>query len=249
MINAKLVTCGLCQNYYADPRQIPCSHSFCFDCISGRFNEETLTLTCPKCEKLHQYNSLDEFHKRCMPDGFLATMVTQFKKSQSRLSSMPSRPSSTISQISSTPIPLILKEDNHEQSSSERSTPLISNQQRPSSAIQQPTTRSLVAKCQSCNIRGELIVCSHCDNVICVKCTEEHQSIVNKDVKREWDICKTKFQVINEQSCMFFLLKKKYFIDLLCFFFLLKHILIMTKRKFIIEHVISRHLLVNKVII
>lgn len=22
MINAKLVTCGLCQNYYADPRQV-----------------------------------------------------------------------------------------------------------------------------------------------------------------------------------------------------------------------------------
>jgi len=210
MINAKLVTCGLCQNYYADPRQIPCSHSFCFDCISGRFNEETSTLTCPKCEKLHQYNSIEEFYKRCMPDGFLAGMVTQFKKSQSRLSGLSSRPSSTISNISSsTPISILSTQDinlnNHDQSGSERSTPLISNQQRPSSVLQQqPTTRLLVAKCQSCNIRGELIVCNHCDNVICVKCVDEHQSVINKDVKHEWDICKTKFETINEQSSIVF---------------------------------------------
>jgi len=220
MINAKLVTCGLCQNYYADPRQIPCSHSFCLDCISGRFNEETLTLTCPECKKLHQYNSSEEFHKRCMPNGFLATMVTQFKKSQSRLSS---RPSSTISHISSsTPVSLISTQDinlnNHDQLSSERSTPLISNQQRPSSVSQQPTTRLLVAKCQSCNIRGELIVCNHCDNVICVKCADEHQSVINKDVKDEWDICKTKFETINEQSSIGFFFQEIFYIDL--FFFL-----------------------------
>ncbi|CAF2378891.1 unnamed protein product [Rotaria sp. Silwood2] len=215
MINAKLVTCGLCQNYYADPRQIPCSHSFCFDCISGRFNEETLTLICPKCEKLHQYKSLEEFHNRSMRDGFLATMVTQFKRNQSRLSTTPSvlssRPPSSFSHIStfssSTPIPRIrtheIDTNHHDQSGSERSTPSVLNQQGSSSVIQPTTTRSLVAKCQSCNIRGELIVCSHCDNVICVKCADEHQSVINDDVKREWDLCKTLFQTINEKSMRF----------------------------------------------
>ncbi len=219
MINAKLVTCGLCENYYADPRQIPCSHSFCFDCISGRFNEETCILICPKCDKVHQYNSLEEFHTRCMPDGFLATMVTQFKKSQSRLSAVPStftsRSSSSISHISSTPIPPIsiqeINSNHHDQSGSERSTP----SQRSSSVLPQPTPRLIVAKCQSCNIRGELIVCSHCENVICVKCATEHQSVINKDVKREWDICKTKFDTINEQSSMIY---KKKFLGLFCVF-------------------------------
>ncbi|CAF1344321.1 unnamed protein product [Adineta steineri] len=223
MINAKLVTCELCRNYYADPRQIPCSHSFCFDCISGRFDEETLTLVCPKCEKFHQYNSFEEFHDRCMRDGFLSSMVAQFKKSQSRLSAIPSgllsRPSSTISHISqifsSTPIPLITKQEinsyNHDQSGSERSTSSIINQQRPASVLQQTTTtastptptRSLIAKCQTCNIRGELIVCNHCDNVICVKCANEHQSIINDDIKQQWDLCKIKFETINEQSMRF----------------------------------------------
>ncbi|UJR35744.1 hypothetical protein I4U23_028493 [Adineta vaga] len=208
MINTKLVTCGLCQSYYADPRQIPCSHSFCFDCISGRFNEETLTLICPKCEKLHQYNSYEEFQNRCMRDGFLASMVAQFKKNQSRLSGLTSRPSSTISHISSvsssTPIPLISKQEinSHELSTtSQRSTPSIPQQQRPTSVLsQQSTARVLIAKCQSCNIRGELIVCSHCDSVICVKCSSEHQNILNEDIKREWDICKTRYETINEQS-------------------------------------------------
>lgn len=209
MINSKLVTCGLCQNYYADPRQIPCSHSFCFDCISGRFNDDELTLICPKCEKTHFYNSSEEFYQRCMPDGFLATLVTQFKKNQSRLSGLTSRPSSTISHISSTSIPLISTQDNNDQSGSERSTPLISNQPRLSTVLQQQqqqqTTRALVAKCQSCNIRGELIVCNHCDNVICKKCVDEHQSVINKDVKREWEECKTKYDTINEKSSMLFL--------------------------------------------
>ena len=205
MINAKLVTCGLCQNYYADPRQIPCAHSFCFDCISGRFNEETFSLICPKCDKHHQYNSLEEFYDRCMPDGFLATLVTQFKKNQSRLSAVSSgsssRPSSTVSYISSTSIPRLLTSDvnfnqHDQQSSSERSTP----SQRSTSTSHQSKTTSLIAKCQACNIRGELIVCHHCDNVICVKCADEHQSIINKDVKHEWTLCKTKFESIHEQS-------------------------------------------------
>ncbi|CAF1074756.1 unnamed protein product [Adineta ricciae] len=200
MINAKLVMCGLCHSYYADPRQIPCSHSFCFDCICGRFNEETLTLTCPKCEKLHQYSSFDEFQNRCMRDGFLASMVTQFKKDQSRLSGLASRPSSTISHnpltVPSTPVPLTSKQELHplNHSVSQCSTPSITSQ---------PATRALIAKCQSCNIRGELIVCSHCDNVICIKCSSEHRTVINDDVKREWDACKARFETINEKSIRF----------------------------------------------
>lgn len=202
MINAKLVTCGLCQSYYADPRQIPCSHSFCFDCLSGRFSEETLSLICPKCNKSHQYHSFEEFQNRCMRDGFLASMVAQFKKNHSRLSAVPpgfsSRPPSTVSYISSTSIPSSLTNDfNRDQSDSERSTP----SQRSTSTLPQPKTPPpIVAKCQLCNMRRELTVCHHCDNVVCMECAAEHQSPISKDVKREWEICRTKFESINEQS-------------------------------------------------
>lgn len=141
-----------------------------------------------------------------MRDGFLASMVTQFKRSQSRASAISSgsfsRPSSSMSHISPTygftPIRILSQEINSsfEQSCSERST----TSQRSSSVLPQPTNRILIAKCQSCNIRGELIICNHCDNVICTKCTQEHRSIINNDVKNEWNICKTKFETLNDRS-------------------------------------------------
>ncbi|CAF0824354.1 unnamed protein product [Rotaria sp. Silwood1] len=213
MINVNLITCTLCRNFFGDPRQIPCSHSFCFDCISGCFDDEALVLICPKCKKLHQYNSREEFEDRCMRDGFLASMVTQFKKNQSRLSGLKSRPTSAMSQIStnygfipiSTPVRMLTQEinSNYDQSYSQRSTPSIFNQQRSSSVLLQSTNRLLIAKCQSCNIKGELIVCTHCDNVICIKCVDEHQSIINNAIKHEWNLCKTKFQTLHEQSNCF----------------------------------------------
>ena len=145
-----------------------------------------------------------------MRDGFLASMVTQFKRSQSRLSAVSSgtlsRPTSSMSHISPTysftSARMLSQEINssYDQSFSERSTPSISNQQRSSSVLPQANARVLIAKCQACNIKGELIICTHCDNVICVKCADEHQSLINNDVKREWDICKTKFETMNEQS-------------------------------------------------
>jgi hypothetical protein len=39
----KLLTCAICSDYYQDPRLLPCSHTFCFQCIeksikNGGFN-------------------------------------------------------------------------------------------------------------------------------------------------------------------------------------------------------------------
>lgn len=153
-----------------------------------------------------------------MRDGFLATMVAQFKKNQSRLSMTPSvlssRSPSALS-VAPTPIPRLRAQEietiNNENSSSESSTPSISNQKGSSSIVQQPISRSLVAKCQSCSIRGELIVCSHCENVICIKCAEEHKSVINADVKREWELCKTQFQtIIDKSSIIMFLFIKNF---------------------------------------
>ena len=137
-----------------------------------------------------------------MPDGFLATMVAQFKRSQSRSiavsAGLLSRPSSAMSRMSpslsskSTPCPWSQALDSNQldQTDSNRSTPSVS---------QQPAARALIAKCQSCNVRGELIVCSHCDNVICVRCIEEHQRVTNDDVRREWNLCKATYETNDEQ--------------------------------------------------
>jgi hypothetical protein len=132
MISAAFVTCELCQNYYADPRQIPCSHSFCYDCLAGRLDEQSLSLTCPKCHRLHQYCSYEQFEHRCMPDGFLASLVTQYKKKQSQLSAVSSGFPSRTSSINSFSI--------HDPSSSERSTP----SQRSTSIAQQAKPASTV---------------------------------------------------------------------------------------------------------
>ena len=39
----ELVTCAICLDHYQDPRLLPCSHTFCFQCIekavkNGNFN-------------------------------------------------------------------------------------------------------------------------------------------------------------------------------------------------------------------
>ena len=134
-------------------------------------------------------------------------MVAQFKRSQSRSSAISagllSRPSSAMSRVSPSlssqatryPRPQALDYSNqHDQIDSNRSTPSMS---------QQLTSRALIAKCQSCNVRAELVVCGHCDNVICVRCIEEHQRVTNDDVQREWNLCKAKYETNDEQSSRF----------------------------------------------
>lgn len=197
MISAASVTCELCQNYYVNPQQIPCSHSFCYDCLVGRFDEQTLSLICPRCNKLHQYYSYEQFQRRCMPDGFLASMVSRYKKDQSQLSVLSLGFSSRPSSINSLSI--------HDQSSSERSTP---SQRSTSIVPQAKPSPTIVAKCRICNNRRELIVCEHCENVICIECANEHQRCINQDVKDQWEMCKSQFENIYDQSSEFLRLRK-----------------------------------------
>lgn len=142
-----------------------------------------MVLICPKCEKLHQYHSRADFEHRCIPDGFLASMVTQFKKKQSRSaaisSGMISRPSSSLSMVSSSS---------------------MLNPSRSSSVLSQSNPRVLVAKCQLCNLRAELAVCKHCDNVICLQCTQTHQTIVYHDIQRTWEACQTQLNTTYQRS-------------------------------------------------
>jgi len=216
MIRAKTVTCGVCQSYYSDPRQIPCSHSFCFDCILGRFDEETLILVCPDCQKAHQYKSMEEFQSRCMRNAVLATMVAQYKKNQSRSSNTTSRPTSTIPHMSpvssSTPIPTqfssMINGLYSNSSTSERSSPATQigiGRPSPVTTTSSTSTSVFIAKCQLCCVKTELSLCKHCDSVICEKCAYEHQhqNPINQRVQSDWQICKTKFEEIHEKSIRF----------------------------------------------
>ena len=137
-----------------------------------------------------------------MRDGFLASMVTQYKRNQSRTSGSLSRPSSALSHISPSFDFMPIHEANcsSEQPGSERSTP--------------STNRTLIAKCQACNIRAELIICPHCENVVCAKCADEHQSVINNNVKQEWNACKEKFEAFSERSSKIFIERSKRFLKI-----------------------------------
>ncbi|CAF4221692.1 unnamed protein product, partial [Adineta steineri] len=38
---SELVKCPICLDYYNDPRLLPCSHTFCFTCITQLANHRT----------------------------------------------------------------------------------------------------------------------------------------------------------------------------------------------------------------
>ena len=47
--------CPLCNNEYKDPRVLPCTHTYCFNCIRDKLIKNS-RITCPKC---HYQVSLD----------------------------------------------------------------------------------------------------------------------------------------------------------------------------------------------
>ena len=51
--------CPLCNNEYTDPRVLPCTHTYCFNCIRDKILQNS-RLTCPKCHyqvNLYRYIS------------------------------------------------------------------------------------------------------------------------------------------------------------------------------------------------
>jgi hypothetical protein len=50
-------SCPLCNNEYKDPRVLPCTHTYCFNCIRDKLIKNS-RITCPKCHyqvSLHIY--------------------------------------------------------------------------------------------------------------------------------------------------------------------------------------------------
>nr|XP_049573926.1 E3 ubiquitin-protein ligase TRIM39 isoform X2 [Syngnathus scovelli] len=51
ILSEALLQCGICQDVFSEPVSIPCGHSFCFNCITSRW-ERGAASSCPKCDTL-----------------------------------------------------------------------------------------------------------------------------------------------------------------------------------------------------
>jgi hypothetical protein len=45
-----LITCSLCSKLYDDPRLLPCSHTYCFQCINRIISTNKNHFQCPSCD-------------------------------------------------------------------------------------------------------------------------------------------------------------------------------------------------------
>lgn len=45
--------CAVCNDYYSDPRVLPCGHTFCYDCLFNLYNSGQPCVKCAKCGKQH----------------------------------------------------------------------------------------------------------------------------------------------------------------------------------------------------
>ncbi len=43
-----VITCPICQKHFDQPRMLPCSHTFCFQCIQQMTVQNNGLLECPK---------------------------------------------------------------------------------------------------------------------------------------------------------------------------------------------------------
>ena len=43
-------TCSECDEYYKDPRMLPCLHTFCLQCLEKQESQDTLH--CPNCKEM-----------------------------------------------------------------------------------------------------------------------------------------------------------------------------------------------------
>ena len=80
------VTCGVCLEFYKDPRSLPCGHTFCFRCICGW--HKGASLVCPLCmsealgtptalpKNFTVQEVLDSFHQQ----SAVATVAPQSEK-------------------------------------------------------------------------------------------------------------------------------------------------------------------------
>ena len=67
-------SCGLCSQHLADPRMLPCLHSFCYNCLKKHFDGEKSEQSCPTCKEAFK---LSEGQLESLPKDLHASYVAQ----------------------------------------------------------------------------------------------------------------------------------------------------------------------------
>ncbi|CAF3657105.1 unnamed protein product [Rotaria sordida] len=60
--------CPLCNSEYKDPRVLPCTHTYCFNCIRDKLIKNS-RITCPKCH--YQAHPFDDTHLHELPPNLI----------------------------------------------------------------------------------------------------------------------------------------------------------------------------------
>ena len=66
--------CCLCLENFEDPRILPCSHTFCFECVKKLV--ENFTIQCPVCRVKHSVLNVNQVTKNLI----LAQLIEELKK-------------------------------------------------------------------------------------------------------------------------------------------------------------------------
>ena len=63
--------CQYCNNTYQDPRILSCLHSYCVQCITKLYIEDTTSIICPTCN-----------HSTILPDGSVTSLPRNIRLNQ-----------------------------------------------------------------------------------------------------------------------------------------------------------------------
>lgn len=71
----EMLTCSVCRDIFKDPRQLPCGHSMCMDCLQNlREHSSDVPFRCPNCRE--QFGP----HMRVMKSYSLKSIADEYRK-------------------------------------------------------------------------------------------------------------------------------------------------------------------------
>ncbi len=56
------LTCAICEEYYSDPRLLPCMHYYCKGCIQDLINSQSTETRCPECRREFEPVAAESFN-------------------------------------------------------------------------------------------------------------------------------------------------------------------------------------------
>ncbi|CAF4035058.1 unnamed protein product [Adineta steineri] len=110
--------CPLCNGEYKDPRVLPCTHTYCFNCIRDKLIKNS-RLTCPKCH--YQAHPFDETNLRDLPPNLIlsqewrigARPIPSIPQPKKHIAYQPTSSTSSSSQLIIPQTQILLEHDRH----------------------------------------------------------------------------------------------------------------------------------------